>query len=65
LRLPLAYLFAFVLGWESLGIYIAWIVGNVISALVTLYLFRRGGWQKATIHTRTPEPPPPEGGSSG
>lgn len=61
LRLPLAYLFAFVLAWHSLGIYTAWIVGNVVSALVTLYLFRRGNWQTATVEVRAPEPGPVRG----
>ena len=46
-RLPLAYLLAFTVGWGSYGIYAGWAFANVASALLTLYLFLRGGWETA------------------
>lgn len=46
-RLPLAYTLAFLAGWGSYGIYAGWASANVASALLTLYLFLRGGWETA------------------
>ncbi|MEF8788135.1 MAG: MATE family efflux transporter [Planctomycetota bacterium] len=46
-RLPLAYVLAFLVGWGSYGIYAGWAFANVASALLTLYLFLRGGWETA------------------
>ena len=55
LRLPIAYGLAFLAGWGSMGIYAGWITGNVTCALLTLYLFYRGGWETPTVET---DPPP-------
>ncbi len=49
LRVPLAYLLAFIFDWGSMGIYVAMVVGNVCCALLALGLFLRGGWASAVV----------------
>jgi len=50
-RLPAAYLLAFTLGLGSMGAYVGMVAGNVVSALLALWLFRRGGWESAVVPT--------------
>lgn len=49
LRLPLGYLLGFVLGMGSTGVYMGMVVGNVISAGLLLWLFRRGRWLSSVV----------------
>ena len=49
LRIPLAYLFSFVLAWGHLGIWWAMFVSNVVISLIGLYWFRRGSWKQKVI----------------
>jgi Na+-driven multidrug efflux pump len=56
LRLPAAYLLCFVLSWGSLGIYFGMVIGNVLCAGITLWLFFRGGWESAVIDAPGSEP---------
>jgi Na+-driven multidrug efflux pump len=50
-RLPAAYLLAFVLGLGSTGAYLGMVFGNVLCALITLWVFLRGGWESAVVPT--------------
>ncbi|MFO7957439.1 MAG: MATE family efflux transporter [Candidatus Brocadiia bacterium] len=54
IRLPLAYFLAFVLGWNSLGIYLGMVGGNVVCAAITFGLFKTKGWQSAVVETDAP-----------
>ncbi|MDP6107026.1 MAG: MATE family efflux transporter [Candidatus Brocadiia bacterium] len=57
IRLPAAYLFGYVLGWESSGLYLAMVSGNIVSALIALWPFRSSDWQHAIV------PPPHRSGT--
>jgi putative MATE family efflux protein len=49
-RIPLSYVFAFVLGMGSDGVWIGMSASNVLSGLVALgYLAWKGGWQRSRI----------------
>jgi Na+-driven multidrug efflux pump len=48
-RLPVAFLLAFGLGWGSRGAYVGMVAGNVVSALIGLWLFLSGRWQRALV----------------
>jgi len=58
LRIPLAWLLAFVLMWGSNGIYVAMVVANVCCAVLMFVLFRTVHWAEAIVPTRKPETPP-------
>ncbi|MHC5034094.1 MAG: MATE family efflux transporter [Planctomycetota bacterium] len=51
-RLPAAYLLGFVLHWGSMGVYFGMVIGNVLCAVITLWLFFAGGWESAVVPTR-------------
>lgn len=54
LRLPLGYLFGYLIGWGSVGIYVGMGIANVVCAVILIVIFRTGAWAKAVIAT-TPE----------
>lgn len=56
-RVALAVLLIYALGMGSLGAYVGMVGGNVISALLALWLFLAGGWESALVTARRPEPP--------
>jgi putative MATE family efflux protein len=49
LRIPLAYLFSFILTWGHLGIWWAMFVSNVVISVLGLIWFRRGTWKQKVI----------------
>lgn len=51
LRLPLVYLFAFVLGWYSLGAWWGMVVSNIVSAGTALFIYKMGWWKEKIIET--------------
>jgi putative MATE family efflux protein len=51
LRLPAAIILAKVLGYGSWGVYGAMVFGNVISAALSIWLYRRGAWKHAVVPT--------------
>jgi putative MATE family efflux protein len=56
-RLPVAYLLAFVLVWGSRGIYVGMLVGNVVSAAMAYWMFRFVNWQRAVVAPAAEAPP--------
>jgi Na+-driven multidrug efflux pump len=51
LRLPLGYLFGYLIGWGSVGIYVGMGIANVVCAVILIVIFRTGAWAKAVIAT--------------
>ncbi len=49
LRLPIGYLLGYALGMGSMGIYLGMAIGNLVGAAVTLWVFLRGRWQRASV----------------
>lgn len=49
LRIPLAYLFSFILAWGHLGIWWGMFISNVVISLLGLYWFSRGTWKQKVI----------------
>ncbi|MFW6176203.1 MAG: MATE family efflux transporter [Thermoplasmatota archaeon] len=49
LRLPLVYLFAFVLSWYSWGAWWGMVVSNIVSAGTALFIYKRGWWKEKII----------------
>lgn len=49
LRLPLAYLLALHLGYQTLGAWWAMAASVITSGLLTALLFQRGGWKKVKV----------------
>jgi len=56
LRLPAAWILAFVLGWGSRGAYLGMVIGNVLSAALTLWLFLTYAWQVAIVSHPSEDP---------
>lgn len=48
-RIPLAYLMAFALGWDALGAWVAMAISSGFSGMLMMYLFKRGGWKKVRV----------------
>jgi putative MATE family efflux protein len=57
LRLPVGWLLVNRWHWGSYGVYWGMVAGNVVSVVILLHLFRRGGWQKAVVPLREGSPP--------
>jgi putative MATE family efflux protein len=49
LRIPIAYLLAFVMAWGHLGIWWAMFASNVVISIAGLYWFSRGTWKRKII----------------
>lgn len=49
LRIPLAYLFGIVLGWNSTGMWFGMGLSNVLGAVLAMALFQTGIWKKKVI----------------
>ena len=49
MRIPLAYLFGFVLGWNATGVWFGMALSNTLGAVVALALFKTGIWKKKVI----------------
>jgi putative MATE family efflux protein len=49
IEIPLAYIFAFTLGMEDKGAYLAIVIAESIMTIVALLLFRRGKWKKRVV----------------
>jgi Na+-driven multidrug efflux pump len=45
LEVPLAYVFALLVGWEENGVYISIVIAESILCLITLWWFRKGKWK--------------------
>ncbi|HEC63377.1 MAG TPA: MATE family efflux transporter, partial [Candidatus Acetothermia bacterium] len=56
LRIPLAYLLGFPLGWGASGVWWGMSLSNVISGLAAGGLLARGSWQRSVIRS-DPSPP--------
>jgi len=53
-RIPVAYVLLAVLGMGVTGVWYAFVVSYVGSALTTVWWFRRDGWQENVVDTETP-----------
>jgi putative MATE family efflux protein len=49
LRVPLAFLFGFVVGWSATGVWFGMGLSNVLGAVLALALFKSGIWKKKVI----------------
>jgi len=49
LRIPLAYLFGFMLGWNATGVWFGMGLSNLLGAVLALIMFRSGIWKKRII----------------
>ncbi len=49
LRIPLAYIFAFVIGWYSSGIWMGMALSNVIGAGLAFFVYSLGIWKEKVI----------------
>ncbi len=49
MRIPLAYLFGFVIGWYTTGVWFGMGLSNVLGAVLALALFETGIWKKKVI----------------
>lgn len=49
LRIPLAFIFGFVVGWNATGAWFGMGLSNVLGAVVALALFETGIWKKNVI----------------
>jgi Na+-driven multidrug efflux pump len=54
LRVPLAVLFGFIIGWDAVGIWIGMGLSNILSALVALAWAATGSWKKSAVIRKTP-----------
>lgn len=52
LRLPVCYLLGIVLTWGSTGVYIGFVIGNILSALMALWLFHVVDWRQPIVKAR-------------
>ncbi len=55
LRIPVGYFLGFVIGLKSTGVYTGMAVGNIVSALLALWFFRRGNWQRSVVSAEPPD----------
>jgi putative MATE family efflux protein len=53
MRIPLAYLFGFVMGWNAAGVWFGMGLSNVLGAVLALGLFGTGIWKKKVIKEST------------
>jgi len=51
LRLPLAYVFAFVVGLQADGVWLGMSLSNVISGIVSIFALTSRKWQRARVET--------------
>ncbi len=58
LRIPLVYIFAFVLGWYSMGVWLGMALSNVIGAFIALFILSLGRWKKRVIDQEPTERTP-------
>ncbi|MBU7013725.1 MAG: MATE family efflux transporter [Theionarchaea archaeon] len=49
LRIPLAYVFGFVVGWSASGVWFGMGLSNVLGAVIALALFKTGMWKEKVI----------------
>lgn len=49
MRIPLAFIFGFVIGWNSTGVWFGMGLSNVLGAVLALALFETGIWKKKVI----------------
>lgn len=49
MRVPFAYLFGFVVGWNSTGVWFGMAMSNILGAVFALALFKTGIWKKKVI----------------
>jgi Na+-driven multidrug efflux pump len=52
MRIPLAYIFGFVIGWNATGVWFGMGLSNLLGALFALALFSTGMWKKRVIKKR-------------
>jgi putative MATE family efflux protein len=53
MRIPLAYVFGFVVGWNASGVWFGMGLSNVLGAVLALVLFRTGIWKQKVIKEDT------------
>ena len=58
LRLPLVYIFAFILGWLTIGAWWGMVVSNIISALLAFVIYKKGWWKEKVIEKGPLRSPP-------
>ncbi len=51
LRLPLVYLFGFILGMQANGVWLGMVLSNLLAALVAFLFYRRKSWRETVITT--------------
>jgi putative MATE family efflux protein len=49
MRIPLAWVFGFVVGWNATGVWFGMALSNVLGAVLALVLFETGIWKKKVI----------------
>ncbi|KYK38946.1 MAG: MATE family efflux transporter [Theionarchaea archaeon] len=49
MRIPLAYLFGFVMGWNATGVWFGMALSNVLGAVLAFLFFETGIWKKKVI----------------
>lgn len=49
MRIPLAYIYGFVMGWNATGVWFGMALSNILGAALALVLFQTGIWKKKVI----------------
>lgn len=49
MRIPLVYVFGFIIGWNATGVWFGMALSNILGAVVALALFETGIWKKKVI----------------
>jgi putative MATE family efflux protein len=62
MRLPLVYVFAFVLGWYSAGIWAGMALSNVVGSVMALGVYKLGWWKEKVINVTPQKGAPGSGG---
>ena len=54
LRLPLAYIFGFLLAWGATGVWVGMGLSNFLSALIALIWVATGTWKRSVLEITPP-----------
>jgi Na+-driven multidrug efflux pump len=49
MRIPFAYVFGFIVGWSTTGVWFGMGLSNVVGAVVAIGLFQTGIWKEKVI----------------
>ena len=47
--LPLSYILSFLFGMDTLGIWIAWLIGGIIQGVLVWMSYLKGRWKQTVI----------------